>query len=112
MGRKVSPAKLELRRYWSDQVRHWQDSGLTQKEYSRKEGISVERLGTCKRRLEREAQVVSGTLVAVPLGIVSSALFAPRPALGLVVNEKYRIEISDTFSPSTLETVLQVLKRV
>lgn len=100
----------DRRKYWSDQVQQWRGSGLTQKAYCEREGLSVERLGTWKRRLDREAQV-GGEIVAVPSGIVSSALFGFR-GLGLVVNERYRLEIPDAFSASTLEAVLQVLNRL
>ena len=108
-----APRDLTARRqYWSGQVQQWRSSGLTQKEYCGKEGISLERLGTWKRRLDREGQSQTGSLVAVPSRIVTSALHAPSPALKLVVKERYRLEIPDAFSPVTLETVLQVLNRL
>ncbi|MDA8162242.1 MAG: IS66 family insertion sequence element accessory protein TnpB [Desulfobacteraceae bacterium] len=102
---------IERRKYWTDQVQRWKESGLTQREYCKKEDLSIERFGAWKRRLDHENQVETGGLVAVPSKIVSSALFT-RPALGLVVDERYRVEIPDAFSPSTLEAVLQVLSRL
>ena len=98
------------REYWRGHIQRWRSSGLTQKEYSSKEGISVERFGTWKRRLEGEGR--SGALVAVPPQIVSSAQRAGGPALRLLVDERYRIEIPDAFSPVTLEKVLHVLDRL
>jgi hypothetical protein len=103
---------IERREYWTGQVRQWRESGLTQREYCKREGTSIERFGAWKRRLDRENQSESRGLVAVPPKIVSSALFTARPSLGLVVDERYRVEIPDTFSPSTLEAVLQVLSRL
>ena len=100
------------REYWRGEVHRWRSSGLTQKEYCNKEGISLERFGTWKRRFDREGAGCAGALVAVPSKIVSSALMERRPALGLVVSERYRVEIPDTFSPATLERVLQVLARL
>ena len=102
---------IERRKYWTAQVQRWKESGLTQREYCKKEDLSIERFGAWKRRLDHENQGDSGCLVAVPSKIVSSALFT-RPALGLVVDERYRVEIPDAFSPSTLEAVLQVLSRL
>ena len=84
---------------------------MTQKEYCLREGISLERLGTWKRRLDREDRKKSGALVAVPSKIVSSALHA-HPEIKLVVDERYRVEIPDAFSPVTLETVLHILNRL
>ena len=54
----------------------------------------------------------SGAVVAIPSETVSAALLTMRPTLGLVVKEKYRVEIPDAFSPATLEAVLQVLNRL
>lgn len=99
------------RQYWSGQVERWRGSGLTQKEYCFKEGISLERLGRWKRRLDREGQRRTGGLVAIPSGIVSSALHV-SPPIKLVVNGRYRVEIPDAFSPVTLEAVLHVLDRL
>jgi len=100
------------REYWRGEVQQWQNSGLTQKEYCNKEGLSLERFGTWKRRFDREGQGHAGALVAVPSKIVSSALLERRQGLGLAVGERYRVEIPDTFSPATLESVLQVLARL
>ncbi len=105
-------ARIERREYWTGQVQQWKESGLTQRQYCKNENLSIERLGAWKRRLDHENQSESGGLVAIPPKIVSSALFTARPALGLVVDERYRVEIPDAFSPSTLEAVLQVLSRV
>lgn len=118
MEKETESAKSETtrnliarRQYWSGQVDQWRSSGLTQKEYCSKQGISLERFGTWKRRLDRESQKQPGALVAVPSRIVTSALHTPC-TLKLVVNERYRVEIPDAFSPVTLETVLHVLNRL
>lgn len=104
-------ASIERRKYWTGQVEGWKESGLTQKEYCLREKISLERFGAWKRRLDSEGKIEAGSLVAVPPKIVSSALFT-APALRLVVDERYRLEIPDSFSPATLEAVLQVLGRL
>jgi hypothetical protein len=108
-----APRVRAAREYWSGEVQQWRSSGLMQKEYCNKKGISLGRFGAWKRRLEREYKGRTGAaIVAIPSGIVSSALLAMRAPLGLVVNERYRVEIPDSFSPDTLEAVLQVLNRL
>lgn len=102
----------KTRDYWRGEVQRWRSSGLTQKEHCSKEGLSLERFGTWKRRFDREGQNDNGTLVAVPSGIVTSALLQRRPGLGLVVDARYRIEIPDAFIPGTLQNVLEVLSRL
>ena len=106
------PRVRAAREYWSGEVQRWQGSGLTQKEYCNKKEISVERFGAWKRRLERENKDRNGAVVAIPSETVSAALLTMRPTLGLVVKERYRVEIPDAFSPDTLEAVLQVLNRL
>lgn len=108
-GSKATQTPMERREYWSGHVQQWRDSGLTQKEYCSREGISLERFGSWKRRLDREHP---GALVAVPSKTVSSALSTSGTMLRLVVNERYRVEIPDAFSPVTLQTVLHVLDRL
>jgi hypothetical protein len=106
------PRVRAAREYWSEEVQRWQGSGVTQKGYCNKRGISHERFGAWKRRLEREKKDRSGAIVAIPSETVSAALLTMRPTLGLVVKERYRVEIPDAFSPATLEAVLQVLNRL
>lgn len=105
----VRQGRQERRQYWGGHIQQWRGSGLTQKEYCRREGISLERFGAWKRRMEREEH--SGALVAVPPRIVSAALSADS-SLRLVVEERYRVEIPDAFSSDTLEKVLRVLNRL
>lgn len=108
------PGGVEARReYWRGEVEKWGRSGLRQKEYCGREGISLERFGYWRRRIEREREKGrTRGLIAVPSGVVSSALFARREMLGVVVKERYRVEIPDTFSPDTLARVLEVLGRM
>jgi hypothetical protein len=98
--------------YWREHVERWGKSGLRQKEYCIKEGISIERFGYWKRRFERKSRSVGERLVAVPPGIISTALSEGRGMLGLVVRDQYRIEIPERFSPATLAAVLEVLNRM
>jgi hypothetical protein len=102
----------DRRMYWIGQVERWRGSGLTQKAYCAREGISLERFGAWKRRLDPKAHKHAGSIVAVPSRVVTSALGAYNPALKLVVNERYRVEVPDAFSPVTLEAVLRVLDRL
>ena len=105
-----TPRTGKTREYWTEEVQRWRSSGLTQKEYCSKEGLSLERFGTWKRRLDREDN--GGALVPVPAGIVSSALHTSHRMLSEVVDERYRIEIPHAFTPGTLQNVLQVLSRL
>ena len=78
--------RIERREYWTGQVRQWRESGLTQREYCKREGTSIERFGAWKRRLDRENQSETRGLVAVPSKVVKDkrgrfyfSLFLGRP---------------------------------
>ena len=51
---------IERRKYWTDQVQRWKESGLTQREYCKKKDLSIERFGAWKRRLDHENQDEAG----------------------------------------------------
>jgi len=106
-------SREERRAFWAHHVELWGVSGLSQQAYCRREGLSPACFGRWKRCLT-PADIKSGqtgSLVAVSPPIVSAA-FSRRSALDLVVDERYRLEISESFSPSALESVLRVLARL
>lgn len=104
----------ERRRYWSGQVSAWSRSGLSQRDYARREGVSVERLGYWKRRLlgrRSQASTIDGALVAVPHRVISAA-YLGKSGIGVVVDGRYRVEVSPDFCPETFESVVRRLSNL
>ena len=108
--RQSSPKKTA---YWSDHVEAWRESGLSQTEYSRREGISIKSLGYWKRRFERESSVetLSPTIVSVPMPPSPESQVPPRPII-LHTHGGARLEVGGDFHPEVLEKILRVLERL
>jgi transposase len=117
MGRPRDPEK---RRFWEEQIRAWQGSGLTQSEYCRRQGIGRKRFGMWKRRLAvgSEGQASPVRFVGVAIRPQGHASTAAKPeatgaaALTIVTGDGYRIEVGDGFAPATLATLLATLGRL
>ena len=106
------------------QLRAWQQSGLTQAEFCRRQGLNRHRFHCWKDLLERERlsePVLAAAPVLPPVRFVpvtvgpSTARSAapggsPRPALTLVTGA-YRIEVGDDFRTDTLARLLTTLEQ-
>ena len=121
MGR---PRDVGKRRFWGAQLRAWQQSGLTQAEYCRRQGLDRRRFHFWKDLLERERSpepVPAAAPALPPVRFVPVPVGPPTPrsaasggppctALTLVTGV-YRIEISDEFRADTLARLLTTLER-
>ena len=96
----------EKRRFWERHIQSWQASGLTQTEYQRKHNLSKWQFVYWKKKFD---QPFSSEVSLVPISLPQTRPSAP---LSLVVNGRYRIEISEGFQPTVLEQVLDVVNRV
>ncbi len=105
----------ERERYWQAHVSAWRRSGLTQREYSKRQGLSEWSFSSWKRRLAKRNPDSVSFLPVVMRGqdVVGSAGFAlgSRPSLTLIVEDRYRLEVGDGFSSETLARLLAVLGR-
>jgi len=104
-------------RYWRAQVAAWQRSGLTQREYCKRQGVSEWSFSSWKRRLARSS-AANADISFVPVAVVSQpALPKKEPSgavspLTLVVGSRYRLEVGEGFSGETLGRLLTVLGRL
>lgn len=98
----------EKRRYWERHIQSWRASGLTQTEYQRRHNLPKWQFVYWKKKFDRPA-VVTDEMALVPIPLPSASTTTP---LNLIVNERYRIEISEGFQPTVLEQVLEVVSRV
>lgn len=109
MTGKASERKRELaeaRRIWEERIRDWRASGLSQAEYQRQHNLPKWQFVYWKKKFDRPTVSDEMALVPIPLPSANTA-----PPLNLIVNDRYRIEISEGFQPSVLERVLEVVDR-
>ena len=93
--------------FWKTHVGAWEQSGIGQSEYCRRQELKIRVFGYWKRKLCRKVS----DLTFVPVAI--KATYTPRnqpgTALRLVIGNNYGIEVGDGFNPDTLRGVLHVL---
>lgn len=99
--------RLEIRRRsWREHVRKWQESGLTQAEYCRRNGIDRWRLHYWKKRFSQSEPEISFVEIAFP----PSCRAQRSSVLRVWVSERYRIEIESGFDPAVLQQVVCALE--
>ena len=101
----------EKRKFWQAQVKDWKESSLTQAEYCRRQGLKAHRLGYWVNKPSTESVPSNQPLALVEIPIQKIPVCG-NAALKLTIDNRYQVEISDNFTPTTLEQVLLVLRRV
>ena len=99
------------RHYWQRHVRAQQESGLNRAEYCRQHNLSYHALTYWQRKLGKPSP--SGpALVPVPVEkILRSPVCGQGAGVKIILNNTIVIEISEPFSPLTLQQVLSVLEQ-
>ena len=108
-----SPASGESpRQFYQKHLAKWKDTGLSQAEYCRQNGLIRHRFGYWKRKLFKEGRQVEFAVLPVNLSEHNVPFIqdsVPSP-LRLIVDSRFNLEIPDQFSQDTLTKVLQVLQ--
>ena len=93
------------REYWRTHSEAWQESGQTQGEYCKQHGLNLKTFAYWRRRQKKDNPSVR--LVQLSAEALHQA---ERSALRIVVDNRYAIEVSDGFNPTTLGRVVEVLR--
>ena len=110
MKNKQITSKAEKRRYWQGHIEFWQQSGLSQAEYCRRNSLPVKSFGYWKRRNSRSSK---GQLNFFPLVLSNPVVRPGHASLQLTLQEKrFAIEIEEDFSPSTLKKLILSLEEL
>jgi hypothetical protein len=101
----------ERREFWTTHIKAWEKSGITQVEYCRRHQLSRHRFTYWRCKGNKK----SGSVTFMPV-FQSPMQACPTTnqtiPIRLVISDRYRLEISDGFSPHTLEQLLHTLERV
>jgi transposase len=95
----------EKKQFWQDHIQAWRRSGLNQSEYCRRQGLNKDAYFYWKKKLSQDSSPLS--LVPVPVKI---NLAPTRKPLVVVIDNRYRIEVSEDFEAATLRKVVDTLE--
>ena len=108
MGSKRAAEIAEKRQFWQARLDGWKDSGITQAEYCRRHDLDTRNFQYWKKRLLEKTDVSS--LVELP----AKLLLSPGPvgsAITLVIEGRFRVEVTRGFDADTLGRLIKVLSR-
>ena len=100
------------RQFYQRHLANWKNTGLSQAEYCRRNGLIRHRFGYWKKKLFTEKGQVEFAVLPVNLlehniPCIQDNVSSP---LRLMVDSRFSLEIPDQFSQATLTKVLQVLQ--
>jgi hypothetical protein len=101
--------KRKARRFWEQHINRWKESGIKQTEYCRINGLSPKSFTYWKCKLKKEPE----TTTFFPITLKTSPTLQnpiKHEALKLICNDKYRVEIGDDFSSTTLTRLIRTLE--
>ncbi len=92
-------------RYWQEHLEHWRQSGLSQAEYCRQNGLTPRRWNYWKKSIARKIPGAGVSFVPVQL---SSSLPVPvtKSNLSLFTSNGYKVEVGIGFDPITLKQLI------
>ncbi len=99
----------EKRRIWRERLDEWEASGLTQVNYCRLHNLDTRNFQYWKRKTLPKP--CTPTLVELPTQLVSQSTRPAGSPLCLVVNARFRVEVSPGFDADTLDRLIKVLYR-
>ena len=104
------------RQFWFQHVEQWEQSGLSQAEYARHQGLSVTTFGYYRRcyiHQKTEPETPSASLLPVNVVVDEPAqqlLQTSSTGITLTSPGGFRIELSSDFDSVALQKVLEILE--
>jgi len=99
----------QKRSYWKQQIEQWQQTGLSQAEYCRRNNLKHHQLAYWRKRCLKTESAVS--FAAVHL---EDLLDIPAPpnqsSLAVVIDNQFKVEIAAGFDPQLLRQVVTALR--
>lgn len=108
-GQSWKERNIEKRRIWTSHIDAWKSSGLSQVEYCRQNDLSRVQFTYWKCKLDKKTDSVTFVpVLGKPLLSCKGALDHQVP-IQLIIDNRYKIEVGDGFSPITLSTLIRTL---
>jgi hypothetical protein len=106
MNSSLSKREVNHQR-WSERIRHWKRSDLTQKAFCERHQIGLASFQRWRGIFAKEGKPKAPLATFLPINIVQSA---SAPSLALCLGEGLRIEIPAGFDPVMLKQVVHALR--
>ena len=106
----------DKRQFWFHHIEHWEQSGLSQAEYARQQGLSIKSFGYYRRRYNRQQPLsVKPNVSLLPVSVTTEepaeqSVQTSSTGITLISPSGFRIELSSSFDPVALQSVLKVLE--
>jgi hypothetical protein len=102
--------QLEQKRsYWKQQIEQWQQTGLSQAEYCRRNNLKHHQLVYWKKRYSKTQTEVS--FAAVQLEALLDIHAPPDQAsLAVVIDNQFKVEVTEGFDPQLLRQLIAALR--
>ena len=96
--------------YWQQQIRNWKTSGLSQKQFCRRESLALSTFSYWKRKIEiPETKKIKFYPLSLPPQTTPPA---DSVLLLLISNKRFAIEIKEEFSPTALKKLISALEQL
>ena len=100
---------IEKQRLWTSHIEAWKNSGLSQVEYCRQNDLSRVQFSYWKCKLDKQTEPVTFVPVLGKPMLSSEGALNLHGSIKLIIDNRYKIEVGDGFSPITLSTLIRTL---
>lgn len=115
MDPSIASRQDEKRATWQKHIEAWQLSGLSQQSYCQENGIALATFGYWRRKLKRDhsEKPLFFPLVVSAGDHSTSEACSQRSSLRLLLcDNRFAIEIGDSFSPALLQKLIITLEEL
>ena len=104
----------QKRRHWGEHIRAWQDSGLSQIEYCRRNALSYHRFVYWRDKFAPKSPTTSVSIVEVPMSAVAavSGRITRKAALKVCLGPDLGIDVLPGFDARTLQQIVIALRGI
>jgi hypothetical protein len=99
----------QKRRYWKNQIEQWQQTGLTQAEYCRRNNLKHHQLVYWKKRYLKTQTEVSFAAVQIE-DLLDIPASTDQASIAVVIDTQLKVEVTEGFDPQLLRQVIAALR--
>jgi hypothetical protein len=107
----TTPEQLDSnqrRQFWENQIETWQESGLSQAEYCRRNNLRPNRMVYWRKRIVHSCDT---GVSFIPLKIIPNGLVQPiRPDFSVTTPNGFKIDIGNGFNPGIFKQIIAAIQ--